>query len=689
MDDETWNKEVRYVKGVGPKRAERLAHLGLETVEDVLFYLPHRYEVRKPVPTISKVRPGEEQIVEGEVHGISKRRSQSGTDMVEAEVMDRTGRIAVTWFHMPYLADKFEEGDEVQLAGEVEVMGGNIQMTHPDFRLMSEEEDREALRTIEPVYSVTEGIGQTLMKKIVRNSYEEVKDDLSSVLPEELRQQEHIQSLPEAIRSVHFPESEQEADKGRQSLYYFQALCFFLIVEEYRRQLKQQAITGEMLVGDTLDRRIRDRFPFSFTDAQERVVREIREDYRSGTSMYRLLQGDVGSGKTVVALYAMLVAIAHGYQTCFMAPTSVLARQHYQTIGQYLHDSEVQFELLTGAVKGERRSEIYQDLREGNLDIIVGTHALIEEEVTFRNLAVAVIDEQQRFGVRHRSRLLEKGESPHVLVTTATPIPRTLALTLYGDLDLSILDEMPPGRKPVVTALRKRAKLPEICQFIRGRVRAGEQAFFVYPMIEESEEVPMTSAEEMYQKLTEDVFPDIGVALLHGRMSEQKKRTIMEQFHQGEIQILVSTVVIEVGVDVPNATMMVIDHAERYGLAQLHQLRGRIGRGKKQSYCVLLSDRTGGKARERMEIFTSTDDGFEIAEEDLRLRGPGAILGTEQSGAPVQDLFEIGKHPEIIRRARQDAGKIQEVSPDLTVYSELRKAVERRKEETIRFLRSG
>ena len=692
MGNLTPDSPVRYVTGIGPDRASELSDLGIETARDLIFHLPRRYVRRSNVDDIAEVLShrddSDEVVVEGTIRQVQKRKTRSGKMMVTATISDRTGRLDATWFNMEYLADKLERGTSIRLSGEPEFERGSISMTHPNFDYPLDEDEENEPAPLLPVYPLTEGISQNLLRKSIPNALDELLPQIKTILPDWLREKRDVLPLPDALRAIHQPD-EDTGEEGKRTVIYYRAFLYFLALQSKRDETLKDRSPYDIDVTERIDQRIRERFPFDLTDAQNRVIDEITADFHGDHVMYRLLQGDVGSGKTVVALYAMLSAIAGGYQTAMMAPTSVLAEQHYHTIDSYLSNSDVTYRLLTGSATGTERDQIYEELRDGSIDLIIGTHALLEDPVQFDDLALVVMDEQQRFGVRHRTQLVSKGTNPHILVTTATPIPRSLALTVYGDLDISVIDEMPPGRQPVKTVVRPRSKLKPACDFIREKIDEGRQAFFVYPLVEESEELPLVPAEDMHERLNEELYPDLTVGLLHGQMKEDRKREIMDAFRNNDIQVLVSTVIIEVGVDVPNATIMVIDHAERYGLSQLHQLRGRIGRGEHQSYCILLSDRQGEVARERLRIFEQTNDGFDIAEEDLRLRGPGTLLGTRQSGVPELDLLKLSTDTRLLSEARDDAAQLLEQDPDLNQHPELKRKMNQHYGEQEDLLRSG
>jgi len=660
----TLEDSVQFIKGVGPKRLEILNRLGINTVRDLLFFIPRDYEDRTRITPIARLRIGQRATVRGRVMSAAKYRSKRGRPMAEVTIKDDTGALKCVWFNTRYFQEEqFPKGREMFFTGRVDFYRGP-QMVSPQYELA---DSGEALfgPAILPVYPLTENLNQTGLRKIVRAALDGYAHLLEDMFPPSYLSERRLPPLPEAIRNIHYPETHEAAGRARRRLAYDE---FFLL--EFGMALRRQGIRKEdsgfaIKVTPEIDRRIRRRFPFTLTSAQERAIAEIRRDMQSGSAMNRLLQGDVGSGKTVVALYALLAAIAAGLQGALMAPTEILATQHYETIGKYLSGSRVRTALLVGGLGARERKETLRKIADGEIDLVIGTHALVIGDVNFKNLGMVIVDEQHKFGVLQRARLRQKGRHPDVLVMTATPIPRTLSLTVFGDLDVSTLDELPPGRQPVKSKWFPPARRPAAYQFIRTRIALGEQAFIIYPLVEESEKLDLKAATSSAHHLQRHIFPDLRVGLLHGRMRPAEKDGIMTEFRAGRYHILVSTVVIEVGIDIPNATIMVVEHAERFGLAQLHQLRGRIGRGEKPSFFLLFGNPKNDDARRRLQIICSTTDGFRIAEEDLRLRGPGEFFGTRQHGLPELHIADIVKDYRLLRTARRDAFTMAAQDPDL------------------------
>ncbi|MBI3099115.1 MAG: ATP-dependent DNA helicase RecG [Planctomycetes bacterium] len=656
----------QYLKGVGPERAALLARLGAPTCRDLLYLFPRKYHDRS---TISKIRDGrvdEEVTIQAEVLGVHESHRRSGHRIVEVLLGDDTGTIAATWFNQPYMARQFKTGDRVLASGKVRFYNGR-QLASPEYEHLAEDDARRLNSGgIIPRYPLTEGLGQRGMRRTLRGALDVLIPTVREFLDEDQLRRRGLLALPEALLHAHFPGSLDLAARARRRLAYDELYLLQLAVAAKKKQLNDEPNRTALPVSPLIDRRIRARFSFRWTRAQERVIREVCADLAGKRPMNRLLQGDVGSGKTVVAIYAMLAAVANRTQAALMAPTEILAEQHFRTLTALLAGSKVRLALLLGGQKKSERDAALEGLREGGIDLVVGTHALLQEKVAFHRLALVVIDEQHRFGVVQRADLRKKGWHPHVLVMTATPIPRTLAMTAFGDLDVSTIDEMPPGRKPVKTYFRGPGAVPRAQEFIREKIREGRQAYFVFPLIDESDKVALRSAKEMAEELQSRVFPEFRVALLHGRVKRAEKTRIMEEFRAGKIHILVSTVVIEVGIDVPNATIMVIDHADRYGLATLHQLRGRIGRGGQQSYCILFGDPRNPEAAARLKILEETNDGFRVAEEDLRLRGPGDLLGTRQSGLPELRMADLAKDFDLLKEAREDAFRVLIDDPLMT-----------------------
>jgi ATP-dependent DNA helicase RecG len=691
---------VQYVKGIGPRLAEILAAKGIHTVDDLLHYLPFRYEDRLNPRTIAELRAGEMATVIAEVRtsGLFRTRKMPIFQMTAGQ--GRT-RLRCIWFNGTYLRDKFQPGQMVALYGRVEEKSGELQLMQPQFEILGEAEgeaaDQKAAASLEigrivPIYE-TAGQGRLTsrwFRRTIHRTLETLPPDLPEAIPSAIRKRLNLVSPREALWRVHWPdegESMQTLMNWRTPAHVrmiFEELFFIELGLELKRR-EQKAQTGIAFdLKDQVREAIKKILPFHPTGAQKRALKEIASDMQKPFPMRRLLQGDVGSGKTLVAFEAAIIAIENGYQVALMAPTEILAQQHYFSARRILEPSGYRIVLLTGSLEDDRKREIRRHIAQGSAQLVIGTHALIEQKVEFAKLGLVIVDEQHRFGVLQRFKLMKKtgdaeagnvhvgtaiparpversstGPEPDVLVMTATPIPRTLALTLYGDLDLSTLDEMPPGRTPIVTKRVGDERADEVWHFVRKQVTAGHQAYVVYPVIEESEDNELKAAMKMYRELSKKVFPDLNVAVLHGRMDPDLKEQVMRLFQQGKIQILVSTTVIEVGVDVPNAAVMVIEHAERFGLAQLHQLRGRIGRGAAKSFCILM---TGGKVSEeaerRLDEMVRTNDGFKIAELDLEMRGPGEFFGTKQAGLPSFQVASLIRDRDLLELAKKEAAAV-------------------------------
>jgi ATP-dependent DNA helicase RecG len=673
------------VKGVGPARAAMLEAKGLFTVEDLLGYVPFRYEDRSNVKSVAELAPGEMATVIADVRSASlsgfKRRNLG---LFEASFTDRSrGILVCKWFHGGYLANVLAPGQKVALFGKVEFDSytGQLTMLHPEFEILSDEDDAAEtslhVGRVVPVYEAVSKLTTRVLRTLVHRVLSELPP-IEDRLPEFLRARLKLPGRWAAIRETHFPP--QETDMRLLNAFRSQAQ-FRLIFEEFfwlecgvaLKRSKARTMPG---ISFDLNERVRERvkavLPFKPTGAQKRVLGEIAQDMKAPRPMNRLLQGDVGSGKTIVAAEAAVIAIENGYQVAVLAPTEILAQQHYFYFKQLLARLDYVVVQLTGSFTGREKSQLKRLIAAGLAHVVIGTHALLEKDVEFQNLGLAIVDEQHRFGVMQRFELLRKGVHPDVLVMTATPIPRTLAMTLYGDLDVSIIDELPPGRKPVKTEHRTADHAERVYSFLKKQIDEGRQAYVVYPVIEESETNAMKAAEKMYEHLSREVFPGITVGLMHGRLPAEEKESTMAQFKRGDIKILVSTTVIEVGVDVPNATAMVIEQAERFGLAQLHQLRGRVGRGAAQSYCILITERMSDAAKERIRTLVDSNDGFFIAEMDLKLRGPGEFFGTKQSGLPSLRVANILRDKEILEAARREAVDFVDHPPS---EDELRRAV--------------
>ncbi|HEX2437463.1 MAG TPA: ATP-dependent DNA helicase RecG [Methylomirabilota bacterium] len=657
---------LQYLKGVGPERAKLLARKELETVEDALFFLPIRHEDRTHLTPLREIRVGEVVTTSGTVAGISPPPPGRNRAPLVLLVRDASGYGTATLFGRGWLTRVLQRGQRLILHGKGARFKDKITLQVQDWELVESDDDEPIhVGALVPVYSTTEGLPQRALRALQWRLVEAHAREIVETLPEALRRRRGLPGLSDAVRGAHFPRDEPERQTAMRRLAYEDFLLLQLGLAILRsRTTREQGIA--MRPPGTLVARLREALPWSLTAAQQRVWGEIRHDMAAPYPMHRLLQGDVGSGKTIVAALAVLTAVEAGYQAAVMAPTEILAEQHFMTLRHLLEPLGVPVTLLTSALRARQRTERRTAVAAGEVGCVIGTHALVQERVEFRKLGLVVVDEQHRFGVNQRARLKAKGEHPDVLVMTATPIPRTLALTVYGDLDVSVLDELPPGRKPVVTAARTESRRPQIYAFLREQVAAGRQIYVVYPLIEESEAIDLKAATDMAAHLQKDIFSDLVVGLLHGRLAFEDKDAIMQRFKAGEIHVLVSTTVIEVGIDVANASVMLIEHAERFGLSQLHQLRGRVGRGPWKSYCILLTaGKLGEDAERRVQAMVETNDGFKIAEVDLQLRGPGEFFGTRQSGLPEFRVADLLRDAALLEEARRDAQAIIAGDPEL------------------------
>lgn len=653
--------QIRYQKGVGPKLAKLLSRLGIETVEDLFRYAPREYEDRRsPVP-ISKLEIGRDALIKVEISKISASRTKRNFSITKGTVKDPSGSVRAIWFNQPYLIRVLKPGILLYIYGKLDrdPYSGEILFNPRDYEVINNSNSSDL---VVPKYPLTEGITQRMLRRIIKLALNEKLKTMVETIPGSIKEKFKLEDLQWSILTLHFPSDLEQVPLARRRLAFDELLWFQLgllynrkIVDEGKGILFQ--VEGDMVA------QFKEKLPFSFTGAQKRVLEEILSDMGSSKIMNRLLQGDVGCGKTVVALYAMVVAVQNGYQAAVMAPTEILANQHFKRIKDLVDDIGIEVYLLTGSKKSLRK-DIFNKLKKGVPLILVGTHALLEEAVEFGRLGLVVIDEQHRFGVDQRLKLRKKGGNTDLLVMTATPIPRTLALTLYGDLDRSVIDEMPPGRTRVITRYVREQERPKLNEFIRSQMALGRQAYVVCPLVEESEKLDLKAAEDEV-KVLEKVFPEYNVGLIHGRMKGEQKDRIMSGFLSGKINILVSTTVIEVGIDVPNSTIMIIEHSERFGLSQLHQLRGRIGRGREQSYCFLTGNPGNDTARARIDAMLKTTDGFRIAEADLKLRGPGEFFGFSQSGLPNFRVADIIRDEEIIKEAREAALILMQKEVDL------------------------
>ncbi|MBQ3176102.1 MAG: ATP-dependent DNA helicase RecG [Bacteroidales bacterium] len=666
--------DIKFLPGVGPKKAELLnKELGIFTFRDLLYFFPFRYIDRSRIYSISELAPSMAYIqVRGKIVSVMEAGNTPANKRLVAILKDPTGTMELIFFKgIKWVKEKLKPGSEFIVFGKPSEFNGTINMVHPELSLTT----AEAIFGGSPimgVYSSTEklknsGLGNKAFAKLQYTLIEKYLSGVPETLPEHIMRRKGLTPLQTALRNIHFPINEHELLKAQTRLKYEE--LFYLQLSLLKQKSIRTSKSGGLVfkrVGDAFNK-CYSSLPFPLTGAQKRVIKEMRADMCSGRQMNRLLQGDVGSGKTLVALLTALIAIDNGYQACIMAPTEVLAQQHFKGISKFLSATDVKTGLLTGSTKTKERKLLAESLKSGELDILVGTHALIEDSVEFRNLGLAIIDEQHRFGVDQRSKLWSKSEiTPHILVMTATPIPRTLAMTLYGDLDVSVIDELPPGRKPIQTIHATEAQRARIYAFMKQQIKAGRQIFIVYPLIKESEKMDYKNLEEGYMNIIEEFkAPEYVTAVVHGKQKNEDKAYDMDLFAKGKAHILVATSVIEVGVDVPNASVMIIESAERFGLSQLHQLRGRVGRGSEKSYCILMTGyKLSKESRQRIDLMCQTQDGFELAEADLRMRGPGDLEGTSQSGLAMDlHIANLGRDSQIMEDSRRLAQEILDTDP--------------------------
>ncbi len=670
---------VQYVKGVGPRRAEAFAEIGINTLEDMLEYYPRDWVFLPEPIKIAQVQTGRTVTVAGVVEQ-TDFQAYRRKPVFNVTIADETGICYLVWFHGGYLRDKIEPGQVIIVSGKAKLYKHRLQLANPDFTILDDPEQASGDYFNGPVYRASGKLTSRYIRSIVRPIADRACELVEEFFDEPFRKKNELMARAGAYRQIHGPDDEMHLAEAKRRLKYDELFLMQLGLAIKRYHVRHRLSAPAIAWNDKIDSRIRRRFPFLLTGDQDSVIEEITADMRTTCPMNRLLQGDVGSGKTVVALYAALLAVANKTQAAIMAPTEILANQHFQGIELYLKGSRVRRELITGGLTGKKRKELTDRLKSGQVDIIVGTVALLQGDIDFANLGLVVIDEQHKFGVQQRS-LLRKDKAPHCLVMTATPIPRTLAMTAFGDLDVSIIRHCPPGRGKVVTKWVQPHNRPEAMEFIRKRLRAGKQAYFVYPRIDnDPADDDARAAVGEYEMLRKEVFPEFEVALLHGQMTSPDKGRVMGNFRSGKVDVLISTVVIEVGVDVPNATIMVIENANRFGMAQLHQLRGRIGRGQSNSFCLLFAETEDETAISRLEIITRSNDGFEIAEHDLKLRGPGELFSTRQHGLPDLKIANIVDDFDLLTLARRDAFALVQGDPTLNEpgHMAIRRALIRR-----------
>ncbi len=662
------NKDVKYVKGVGPNRVKLLNKIGIFTLKDLITYYPRTYEDRSKPKKICESINGQEVLIEGIVVGrISEVKTPHKT-MQKLVIRDDTGTATIMWFNQSYLKSRFIVGKSYRFYGKINNQYGKISMMAPVF---DDIEKFQNTGKIVPIYPLTFSLSQNILRKIIEAGLEEVIGELQETLPDYIIKDYRLQEINQAIKNIHFPKEFKDFEEARKRLAFEELFSVQLALLE----LKNSYLVEEK--GIQFDKNVKmsdiiNKLPFKLTKAQLRVLEEIDNNMEAKKSMNRLLQGDVGSGKTVVAMCTAYKAVKSGYQVAIMAPTAILATQHLENFKKILDILDIKCELLISGMTKKKKEEILERLKTGKIDIIIGTHALIEENVEFKNLGLVVTDEQHRFGVKQRTKIAEKGQNPDVLVMTATPIPRTLALILYGDLDISIIDELPPNRKKVETFAVGKNMTDRVNAFIEKQIQQGRQAYIVCPLVEENEELDLKSVEELYETYSKQVFPQYRVECIHGKMKTKDKDFIMQEFKEGKINILISTTVIEVGVDVPNSNIMVIENSERFGLAQLHQLRGRVGRGEYESYCILKFEGKSDTVKERMKVMCSTNDGFVISEKDLELRGAGDFFGTMQHGLPEFKIANLFEDIPILKLAQAVANNVIYEDPKLQKEENIR-----------------
>ena len=667
--------DIRYLKGIGEKRAELFHKLGVFTIQDLLYYLPRSYEDRTDIRDIADLQEGESVCIRvTPAGGIRSFRARTGARVTQLRMTDGTGVVTVTWFNSPFIEKSLREADEFILFGKVGFRGRIPEMINPI--LENREQAGNKTGRIVPIYPCTSGLGQRNIRESVRNAMKAIDEPVTEILPDSVRRAYNLMTIGEAIRQIHEPEDFYAFEEARRRLAFDE---FFVLqigigmVKKQRRSGTAPKFSDVKCIAEFAN-----KLPFDLTNAQKRVINEICTDVLQDKPMNRLVQGDVGSGKTVVAAAVMFAAVKSGFQAAMMAPTEILAKQHYENMQKLFEPWQIKTAFLSGSQKATEKKENLRMIADGTADIVVGTHALITESVEFKNLGLAITDEQHRFGVRQRAALTDKSKKVHTLVMTATPIPRTLSLILYGDLDISLIDELPAGRKKIETLAVDERSRAKVDRFVLKKLDEGRQAYFVCPLIEESEVIEANAVSEYMEKLKNGAYRGRRIEALHGRMKAAEKDEIMNRFVNGEIEALVSTTVIEVGVDVPNAGIMVIENAERFGLSQLHQLRGRVGRGQWQSYCILFCESGGSFAQQRMKVMCETDDGFKIAEKDLELRGPGEFLGTRQHGLPEMRIGDIMTDMQLLKAAQGAAAAVLKHDPLLSdrAFEPLRRQVE-------------
>ncbi|MCX5703657.1 MAG: ATP-dependent DNA helicase RecG [Candidatus Omnitrophica bacterium] len=658
-------QDIRYIKGIGPKRAKLFHKMSICTPEDLLYYFPKRYEDRTNFISIAKLEEGQTYTIKAQVLAKGEHRSfrRRGFSIFEVAVGDETGKLFCVWFNQPYLKEYFQVGATLILYGKIERYSGRLQMNSAEFEIVPEGRSESLnIGRVVPIYSLPEGITQRYLRQVIKQALDEYLPQVSDFLPYDIRSRNNLFNLAKSLLNIHFPENFTLQKQAYERLAFEEFFLFQLPLALRKAQKKEKKGIAHQIDGQ-LARSFLASLPFKLTPAQEKVIREIKLDMAKPQVMQRLLEGDVGSGKTVVATLASIMAIQGGYQAAFMVPTEILAKQHYEKISSELNDLKIG--LLTSSANDKEKDKIYQEIRNGEIDLVIGTHALLERNVKFKNLGLVVIDEQHKFGVGQRALLPEKGYSPDVLIMTATPIPRTLAITIYGDLDISVITEMPAGRLPIQTLHFAEGRKQESYEIAKQQLRLGHQVFIVYPVIEESYALDIAGAKKRYEELKKGEFKEFKVGLIHGRLKQEEQDAAMLKFRDRQLDCLVATTVLEVGIDIPNATAMLIEHAERFGLAQLHQLRGRVGRGQAASFCILVSNAETQEALARIQAMVRYNDGFRIAEEDLKIRGPGEFFGARQYGLTELKIANPLTQMQLLKRAREEALRLVNLDPHL------------------------
>lgn len=692
---EILKRPIESFRYIGPSYLKKLHKLGIKTLEDLFFHFPHRYDDFTNIKKISEIRIGEEVAILGEIKKIENRETLKKKMIItEALVSDGTGMIRAVWFNQPFLIENLKEGEKVSLAGKVQASLEGIFLSNPAYEKVKEGKPLKHTQGLVPVYPETEGLSSKWLRFILHPLLEKYASKIKEFLPEEILKKKNLPRINEALFQIHFPKSKKEAEKAKERFTFQELFLVQLFFLKQKRKLASEK-APKIIPKKEYVKALKDTLPFSLTEDQKKAIREILNDLQKDFPMSRLLEGEVGSGKTIVAIFASFVTAKNGYQVAMMAPTEILAEQHFEEVSKFLSPFNIKIGLLTsekakifteGEAKKIKEKELIEKTKSGEILILIGTHSLIQEKVKFKKLGLVVVDEQHRFGVEQRAKLLSQSGKdypliPHFLSMTATPIPRTLALTLYGDLSISQIKMLPKGRKKIITKIVPPARRGEIYEFVRKEINEGKQAFIICPLIEESEKLQVAAAEEEFKRLKEKVFPEFKMGLLHGKMKAKEKEKIMREFKEGKIQILVSTPVVEVGIDVPKATVMIIEGAERFGLSQLYQFRGRVGRGPYQSYCFLFTESSAKKTWQRLKAIVTAKNAFELSEMDLQIRGPGDFLGKRQSGIPDLTMASLTANISLIEEAKKEAESLLDKDPYLENYPLLRKKLREFKEK--------